>query len=137
MAKQATVEVEVEETNNSVQSAVVDNVHKVFLVGLGAAAMAQDEIVNLIGKFAEQGEQTEQKVRESLNEMTENRKKQAEEAKQKAGDVNKKAEEEMKNRMESALNRFNIPSRTEIKALDEKISTLSEKIDELNKETAK
>jgi len=137
MAKQATVEVEVQETNNSVQSAVVENVHKVFLVGLGAAAMAQDELVNLIGKFAEQGEQTEQKVRESLNEMTENRKKQAEEAKQKAVDVNKKAEEEMKNRMESALNRFNIPSRTEIKALDEKISTLSEKIDELNKETAK
>ena len=137
MAKQATVEVEIEETNDTgVQSVVVDNVHKVFLVGLGAAAMAQDELVNLIGKFAEQGEQTEQKVRESLSEMRESRKTQAEEAKQKAGDVNKKAEEEMKSRMEGALNRFNIPSRTEIKALDEKISTLSEKIDELNKETA-
>lgn len=137
MAKQATVEVEIEETNDTgVQSAVVDNVHKVFLVGLGAAAMAQDELVNLIGKFAEQGEQTEQKVRESLSEMRESRKTQAEEAKQKADDVNKKAEEEMKSRMEGALNRFNIPSRTEIKALDEKISTLSEKIDELKKETA-
>jgi poly(hydroxyalkanoate) granule-associated protein len=137
MAKQATIEVEIEETNDAgVQSVVVDNVHKVFLVGLGAAAMAQDELVNLIEKFAEQGEQTEQKVRESLSEMRDNRKNQAEEAKQKAGDVNKKAEEEMKNRMEGALNRFNIPSRNEIKALDEKISTLSEKIDELNKETA-
>ncbi len=50
MAKQATIEVEVEETNGGVQSVVVDNVHKVFLVGLGAAAMAQDELVNLIGK---------------------------------------------------------------------------------------
>ena len=137
MAKQATIEVEVEETNVGVQSVVVDNVHKVFLVGLGAAAMAQDELVNLIGKFAEQGEQTEQKVRESLSEMTENRKKQAEEAKKKAEDVNKKAEEEMKSRMESALNRFNIPSRTEIKALDEKITNLSEKIDDLNKEAVK
>lgn len=137
MAKQATIEVEIEETNDAgVQSVVVDNVHKVFLVGLGAAAMAQDELVNLIEKFAEQGEQTEQKVRESLSEMRDNRKNQAEEAKQKAGDVNKKAEEEMKNRMEGALNRFNIPSRNEIKALDEKISTLSEKIDDLNKETA-
>lgn len=137
MAKQATVAVEIEETNTGVQSAVVDNVHKVFLVGLGAAAMAQDELGNLLDKFAEQGEQTEQKVRESLNEMRENRKNQAEEAKQKVDDVNKKAEEEMKTRMESALNRFNIPSRTEIKALDEKISTLSAKIDDLNKEAVK
>jgi poly(hydroxyalkanoate) granule-associated protein len=126
MAKQATIEVELEETNAGLQSVVVDNVHKVFLVGLGAAAMAQDELVNLIDKFVEQGEETEQKARESINEMVDNRKKNVE-------DANKKAEKEMSNRMESALNRFNIPSRTEIKALDKKITALSKKIDELNK----
>ena len=130
MAKQATIEVEVEETNVGVQSVVVDNVHKVFLVGLGAAAMAQDELVNLIDKFVEQGQETEQKARESISEMVENRKKNVE-------DVNKKAEDEMTSRMESTLNRFNIPSRAEIKALNEKITNLSAKIDELNKETAK
>lgn len=131
MAKQATIEVIVEETNENgiVQSVVVDNVHKVFLVGLGAAAMAQDELVNLIGKFAEQGEQTEKKARESISDMVEGRKKNVE-------DINKKTEEEMTNRMESALNRFNIPSRAEIKALNTKITVLSKKIDELNKETA-
>ena len=129
MAKKATIEVVVEETteNGTVQSTVVDNVHKVFLVGLGAAAMAQDEIIHLIEKFAEQGEQTEKKARESIGEMVQSRKKNV-------GDVNKKAEEEMTGRMESALNRFNIPSRSEIKALNTKISDLSEKIDELNKE---
>ena len=130
MAKQATIEVEVEETNVGVQSVVVDNVHKVFLVGLGAAAMAQDELVNLIDKFVEQGQETEQKARESISEMVENRKKNVE-------DVNKKAEDEMTSRMESTLNRFNSPSRAEIKALNEKITNLSAKIDELNKETAK
>jgi len=130
MAKQATIEVEVEETNVGVQSVVVDNVHKIFLVGLGAAAMAQDELVNLIDKFVEQGQETEQKARESISEMVENRKKNVE-------DVNKKAEDEMTSRMESTLNRFNIPSRAEIKALNEKITNLSAKIDELNKETAK
>lgn len=132
MAKQATIEVIVEKTdgNGNVQSVVVDNVHKVFLVGLGAAAMAQDELVSLIGKFAEQGEQTEKKARESISGMVEGRKKNVE-------DVNKKAEEEMTGLMENALSRFNIPSRAEIKALNSKITDLSEKIDELNKETAK
>jgi poly(hydroxyalkanoate) granule-associated protein len=130
MAQQATIEVEVEETNTGVQSAVVENVHKVFLVGLGAAAMAQDELVNLIEKFADQGQQTEQKARETISGMVESRKKNV-------VDVNEKAEEEMTSRMASALNRFNIPSRAEIKDLNEKISVLSEKIDEVNKETAK
>ena len=130
MAKQATIEIEVEETNGNLQSVVVDNVHKVFLVGLGAAAMAQDELVNLIDKFVEQGEETEKKARESIGEIVENRKKNVE-------DVNKKADEEMTSRMEGALNRFNIPRRAEIKALNTKISDLTEKIDDLNKETAK
>ena len=130
MAQQATIEVEVEETNTGVQSAVVDNVHKVFLVGLGAAAMAQDEIVNLIEKFAEQGQQTEKKARETISGMVESRKKNV-------VDVNEKAEEEMTSRMASALNRFNIPSRAEIKDLNEKISVLSEKIDEINTEAVK
>lgn len=136
MAKEATIEVEVEETTVNLQSVVVDNVHKVFLVGLGAAAMAQDEIVTLIDKFVEQGEQTEQKARETIGEMVENRKKNVEDARKNVEEANKKAEEEMTNRMQSALNRFNIPSRSEIKALNEKIINLSDKIDELNKETA-
>lgn len=126
MAKQATIEVEVVENNNGLQAVVVDNVHKVFLVGLGAAAMAQDELTALLDKFVEQGENTEKKARESLTTMVENRKKNVE-------DANKRAEEEMNSRMESALNRFNIPSRTEIKDLDSKITKLSKKIDELNK----
>jgi len=127
---QATIEVEIEETNNGVQSALVDNVHKVFLIGLGAAAMAQDELVNLIDKFTEQGQETEKKARETISEMVESRKKNV-------GDVNQKAEEEMTSRMASALNRFNIPSRAEIKDLNEKITVLSEKIDEINTEAAK
>lgn len=126
MAKQATVEVALEENGNGLQTVVVDNVHKLFLVGLGAAAMAQDELVNLLDKFVEQGENTEKKARESLSKLVENRKKDVE-------DANKRAEDEVTVRMESALNRFNIPSRTEVKDLDSKITKLSKKVDELNK----
>jgi poly(hydroxyalkanoate) granule-associated protein len=135
MAKQATIEIEVEteEQGNGVQSVVVDNVHKLFLVGLGAAAMAQDEIINLIDKLVEHGENTEKKARESISGIVEDRK---QNVKQNVTDVNKRAEKEMNARMESALNRFNIPSRVEIKSLDRKITRLSKKIDDLNKQVA-
>ena len=106
---------------------VVDNVHKVFLVGLGAAAMAQDELVSLVDKFVEHGEDTEKKVRDSVNEMVDERKKEAEKA-------NKRAEKEFNKRMETILHRLNMPTRAEIRSLNTKITKLSKKIDELNQE---
>ncbi|MBK8985262.1 MAG: phasin family protein [Chloroflexi bacterium] len=71
-----------EEKNGGLPAMVVDNVHKVFLVGLGAAAMAQDELVSLVEKFVDHGEETEKKVLDSVNEMVDDRKKEAEKSQQ-------------------------------------------------------
>lgn len=126
MTKEVTIEV-AEEKNGGLPGMVVDNVHKVFLVGLGAAAMAQDELVSLVDKFVEHGEDTEKKVRDSVNEMVDERKKEAEKA-------NKRAEKEFNKRMETILHRLNMPTRAEIRSLNNKITKLSKKIDELNQE---
>ncbi len=127
MTNEVVIEV-AEEKNGGLSGMVVDNVHKVFLVGLGAAAMAQDELFNLVDKFVEQGEETEKKVLDSVNEMVDDRKKEAEKA-------NKRAEKEFNKRMEAVLHRLNVPSRAEIRSLNTKITKLSKKIDELNQET--
>lgn len=127
MTNEVTIEV-VEEKNAGLPGMVVENVHKVFLVGLGAAAMAQDELVNLVDKFVEHGEETEKKVRETVNERIEERKKETEKA-------NKRAEKEFNKRMETVLHRLNMPTRAEIRSLNNKITKLSKKIDELNQET--
>ncbi len=127
MTNEVVIEV-AEEKNGGLSGMVVDNVHKVFLVGLGAAAMAQDELLNLVDKFVEQGEETEKKVLDSVNEMVDDRKKEAEKA-------NKRAEKEFNKRMEAVLHRLNVPSRAEIRSLNTKITKLSKKIDELNQET--
>ncbi|MBP6472325.1 MAG: phasin family protein [Chloroflexi bacterium] len=127
MTNEVVIEV-AEEKNGGLSGMVVDNVHKVFLVGLGAAAMAQDELFNLVDKFVEQGEETEKKVVDSVNEMVDDRKKEAEKA-------NKRAEKEFNKRMEAVLHRLNVPSRAEIRSLNTKITKLSKKIDELNQET--
>lgn len=127
MTNEVVIEV-AEEKNGGLSGMVIDNVHKVFLVGLGAAAMAQDELFNLVDKFVEQGEETEKKVLDSVNEMVDDRKKEAEKA-------NKRAEKEFNKRMEAVLHRLNVPSRAEIRSLNTKITKLSKKIDELNQET--
>ena len=127
MTNEVVIEV-AEGKNGGLSGMVVDNVHKVFLVGLGAAAMAQDELFNLVDKFVEQGEETEKKVLDSVNDMVDDRKKEAEKA-------NKRAEKEFNKRMEAVLHRLNVPSRAEIRSLNTKITKLSKKIDELNQET--
>jgi len=126
MTTEVTIEV-AEEKNGKLPGMILENVHKVFLVGLGAAAMAQDELVNLVDKFVEHGEDTEKKVRDSVNDMVDERKKEAEKA-------NKRAEKELNKRMETVLHRLNMPTRAEIRSLNTKITKLSKKIDELNQE---
>lgn len=126
MTNQVTIET-TEEKNGNLPGMVVDNVHKLFLVGLGAAAMAQDELVNLLEKFVDHGEETEKKVVDSVNEMIDERKKEAEKA-------NKRAEKEFNKRMENVLHRLNVPTRAEIRSLNTKITKLSKKIDELHQE---
>jgi poly(hydroxyalkanoate) granule-associated protein len=126
MKNEVVVEV-AEEKGTNLPGLVVENVHKLFLVGLGAAAMAQDEIGNLMGKLVEQGEETEKKVKDSVNEIIDERKKEAEKA-------NKQAEKEFNKRMETVLHRLNVPTRAEIRSLNTKITKLSKKLDELNQE---
>jgi poly(hydroxyalkanoate) granule-associated protein len=123
MRNEVVIEVE-EEKGTNLPGLVVGNVHKLFLVGLGAAAMAQDELASLLEKFVEQGEETEKKVVDSVNEMLDERKKEAEKA-------NKRAEKELNKRMESVLHRLNMPTRAEIRSLNNKITKLSKKLDEL------
>ncbi len=127
MKNEIVIETVEEEENGGLPAIVVDNVHKVFLVGLGAAAMAQDELFNLVDKFVEHGEETEKKVKDSVNELVDDRKKEAEKA-------NKRAEKEFNKRMESVLHRLNMPTRSEIRSLNNKITKLSKKLDELNPE---
>ncbi len=126
MKNEVVIEV-AEEKGTNLPGLVVENVHKLFLVGLGAAAMAQDEIVNLVEKLVEQGEETEKKVKDSVNEIIDERKKEAEKA-------NKQAEKEFNKRMESVLHRLNVPTRAEIRSLNNKITKLSKKLDELYQE---
>lgn len=109
-------EAEVIEERNDVYEAI----RKVVLAGIGGVALAQDEIAKFLNKMVERGEIAEKDARKLLDEVTSRRKEQA-----------KKAEKEVDQRMEELLARMNVPTKSDIEALSEKISKLTEKVEAL------
>jgi poly(hydroxyalkanoate) granule-associated protein len=113
---------EVEELDEREPNPLVDAVRKVLLAGIGAVALAQEEIEDLIDRLVERGEIAENDGRKLIKEILDQRKKKTQ-----------KAEDELNKRVEIVLERMNIPSKVDIDQLSEKISNLSKKIDELKK----
>ncbi|RMG91923.1 MAG: poly(hydroxyalkanoate) granule-associated protein [Chloroflexi bacterium] len=119
------VEEEVAEESNSFLSGV----RRVLLAGVGAVALAQEEIEDFVNKLVERGEIAEKDGRKLLNDIMEKRRQKAEESRQSVA-------EELDRRLESLLARMNVPTRRDIESLSEKINELSKKVDELKKKKA-
>ena len=107
-------ELEEEENNRLLEAA-----RKVLLAGIGAVALAQDEIEDFVNRLVERGEIAEKDARKLIREVTEKRR--------------KSAERGVDERMEDLLDRMNVPSKSDIEALGEKIAALTRKVDELQK----
>lgn len=110
------------------RSPLAEAARKVLLAGIGAAALAQDEIEEFVGKLVERGELAEADGRKLVKDMVERRKKQIK-------DESQKAESLFDRRLEAILARMNLPTRAEVAALNERIAELTRKIEEL-KQTA-
>jgi poly(hydroxyalkanoate) granule-associated protein len=99
---------------------------KVLLASIGAVALAQEELEDFINKLVEQGEIAEKEGKKLVQEMREKRK-----------DRFLSVEDRMSKRMEESLKNMNIPTKADVEALNAKISALSKKIDDLQKEQKK
>ncbi len=95
---------------------------KVLLAGIGAIALAQDEIEEFVNRLVERGEIAEQDGKKLIRELKDKRKKEAQQF-----------QDEVTKRVEETLLHMNIPSKEDIKSLSDKIATLSKKVDELKK----
>ena len=106
---------------------MLDMARKVVLATIGAVALTQEELEKFVNKLIERGEIAEQDGRKLISDAREKRRK-------KTDEVRSGTEGQLESRMEDLLGRMNISSKSDIDALNEKISALSEKIDNLNKE---
>ncbi len=104
---------EVEEDVNP----LYESVRRVVLAGIGAVALAQDEIERFLNKLVERGEIAEKDARKLIKEVTEKR--------------TKGAGKEMEKRVEGMLEHLNIPTKSDIDELSEKIAALSNKVEAL------
>jgi poly(hydroxyalkanoate) granule-associated protein len=109
-------------TNGTEVNPMLDVVRKVLLAGIGAVALAQDEIEDFVNKLVDRGQIAEQDGRKLLKDVMERRRKSAE-----------KVDEGMDKRVEDLLSRMNVPSKADVEALSAKITALTKKVDELKK----
>lgn len=93
---------------------------KVLLAGAGAVGLAQDEIEDFVNRLVKRGEIAEKDARKLIKEVSEKRRKGA----------TKRVDKEMGR----VLDRMNMPSKSDIEMLNEKISILTAKVEELKKE---
>lgn len=112
-------------TEEAERSPMLDTARKVLLAGIGAVALAQDEVENFVNKLVERGEVAEQDGKKLVREVMEKRRTET-----------KRAESEMDKHLEELLNRMNVPTKADIDALSAKITALGKKVDELRKPAA-
>jgi poly(hydroxyalkanoate) granule-associated protein len=102
--------------------ALLGAARKVLLAGIGAVALAQDEVEDFVNKLVERGEIAEKDGRKLVQDVMDRRKMQVE----KTGD-------EVSARVQEALDRMNVPTKSDIDALGTKIAALTRKVDQLKK----
>lgn len=105
----------------------ISTIRRILMAGVGAIVLAQEEVEEFVDKLVERGELAEQDGRKLVTDLREKRQsaqKSTEERVQETGAT-------VDRKMEGMLGRMNIPSKSDIETLSEKIAALSEKVDEL------
>jgi len=120
-------EIEITEELEPVETAntLLNGLRRVLLAAIGAVVLTQEQIEDFVGKLVERGEIADGDARNLLSDIGDRRKKIV------LGNT-KKAEETADNRIEALLTKMNIPTKTEIDALSDKIEELSRKVDHLS-----
>jgi poly(hydroxyalkanoate) granule-associated protein len=101
---------------------IVNSLRRVLLASIGVAVVTRDELKEFIDKMVERGEIAEEEGKKLYKELMEKRKKKTDEAQEVAS-----------NQMRDMLDRMDVPTKSDIDVLGEKISALSKKVDELKK----
>jgi poly(hydroxyalkanoate) granule-associated protein len=116
----------VEETEEEKErNPLFESSRRVLLAGIGAFALAQDEIEDFVDKLVERGEIAEKDGKKLVREVMEKRKK-----------TTKNAEGEMNKRVQDVLDHLNVPTKSDIESLGDKIVALTKKVEDLKKTQA-
>jgi poly(hydroxyalkanoate) granule-associated protein len=108
------------EPKDNDQPSISEAFQRMLLATIGAAAIAKDKVETLLDRLVERGEIVEKDGKKLRREMMEKRKARA-----------NKVEQRFRKHIENMHEQMNIASRDDVEALSQKITALSEKIDEM------
>ena len=108
---------------------VVKAMRNMLMAAIGTVSMGIEEVEAIVNHLIERGELAEKDGRAMVAEVKERRHKEAVKSGSKFDGL-------VDSRVESILNRMNIPSRSDVEDLGNKIGELSAKVDELTKKLA-
>lgn len=102
----------------------IDAARNVLLASVGAVALAQDELEEIVEKLVERGEMAEKDGRKVMKELLDRRKQRVEKSRE-------GWEDNLEQRIEDVLHKLNVPSKRDVDELNRKLTLLSEKVDDL------
>ncbi len=117
----------------NIQKDIIENAHKIWLAGLGAVAVAEEEGSKFFKNLVEKGETVEGRGKEQL-----------EKAKGAATGVKTVAEsywdtfgQTLDDKLTGVINRLGVPTKDEIDGLNKKVAELTKAVDNLRVQQAK
>jgi poly(hydroxyalkanoate) granule-associated protein len=108
-----------------------ESAHRIWLAGLGAVAMAEEEGSKLLGTLVDKGEKFETRQRQQLDKVL----RRVDDAKGKAETTWGKVEGTIDQKVGEALKRMGVPTRSEINKLTKRVEELTLKVDQLKPKT--
>ncbi|HLT47985.1 MAG TPA: phasin family protein [Rubricoccaceae bacterium] len=140
-------------TADSVQKSVTEaagglkeTTERIFLAGLGAFALAEEEGSKLFDKLVKKGRKVElpelggaplKHLRRRLDEGAEAVTSRAKDARYVAGEAAEKAEDRLQEAVAAVMKRLGVPTQAEVAALTASVERLNKRLDALKKERAK
>jgi poly(hydroxyalkanoate) granule-associated protein len=118
-------------TKKAWQDEVRDSAHKIWLAGLGALAVAEDEGSKLFSSLVQEGEKFETAGKKKVKELRKEVDAKTGEARRAAQGAWSKVEEGFDEGVARALRRVGVPTREEITALSKRVEELTAAVERL------
>lgn len=111
------------------RSELKESAQRIWLAGLGALAVAEEEGGKMFNTLVERGQEWESRGKERVDEV---RSKARSTVRSRVGDRVDELEDLLDERISSAMERFGVPSRREIRDLSDRVEELTAKIEALH-----
>lgn len=118
-------------TEKNVQDEIKESVHRIWLAGLGALAVAEEEGGKVFSRLVDRGRDVEAKGKVEVDKMKTEAERFNERVKAKAEGAFENWGDKLDEKLSAALRRLGVPTREEIRNLTQKVEELNAKIEQL------